>query len=240
MLFALCFPSGVAMAVKYVAEIKNVREVCLVGSADFEFWATHLGKMRLSPTSFGGAARVFISVVKLKWMGIAFEELSIAVPIDSPDASTESVYLVSAFSTSRLFAWCERMLFQTPYEHAPITMEAEQPWSFELRDDAVPTISVQCRRVAPVETIEEDLSVSIFLPTANQGFDRKLFYAKLSGSTQVAPFEATGGEFRLRTSVQQPAIQLLVDSRFTPIEWRVRPKATHARSKTFTLSSQAT
>lgn len=228
------------MAVKYVAEIKNVREICLVGSADFEFWAAHLGKMRLSPTNFGGAARVFISAVKLKWMGIGFEELSIAIPIDSPDSSAQSVYLVSAFSTSRLFAWCERMFFQTPYEHAPITLQAEQPWSFELRDGVLPTIGVRCQQMASAETIEEDMLVSIFLPTANEGSDRKLFYAKLSGSIQVAPFAATGGEFELRTSVQQPAIQLLVDSRFTPIEWRVRPNATHARSKTLTLSTRST
>ena len=121
------------MPVKYLAEIRNVREICLVGSADFEFWKTHLGPSQLTPTNFAGHAHVLVSAVKLKWMGIRFEELSIAIPIDPPDSSTHSVYLASAFNTSQLLAWCERTFFQTPYEHAQIEMQAEQPWSFELR-----------------------------------------------------------------------------------------------------------
>jgi hypothetical protein len=226
------------MAVKYIAEIKNVREICLVGAADFEFWKTHLARLRLSPANFAGSAHVFISAVKLQWMGIAFEELSITVPIDSSDSGAHSIYLVSAFSTSRLLAWCERSFFQTPYAYAPITLQAEQPWSFELRDGPLATIAVQSQRTAPAATAEDDWSGSIFLPTAHPSSQRKFFYARLSGSVQVAPFAATSAaasaQFKLQPSPDQPAIQLLVDSHFVPTEWRVRPNATHARSKTLT------
>ena len=228
------------MPVKYVAQIKNVREICLVGSADFEFWKTRLAPLRLSPTNFAGSARVFISAVKLKWMGIAFEELSIAIPIDPPDSGTHSVYLVSAFSTSRMLAWCERTFFQTPYQHAPITLQADQPWSFELREGLHSTIAAQSQRTAPAATVEDDWSVSIFLPTAHGSAKPKFFHAKLTGPVQVAPFTATSGTFKLQPSPQQPAIQLLVDSHFASIEWRVRPNATHARSKTLTYSTAAT
>jgi hypothetical protein len=221
------------MPVKYVAEIKNVREICLVGSADFEFWKTHLGPSRLAPTNFAGHAHVLVSAVKLKWMGIRFEELSIAIPIDPPDSSTCSVYLVSAFNSSRLLAWCERTFFQTPYEHAQITMQAEQPWSFELRNNTRATLVVQCQQAAPAATIDDDWIGSIFLPPARPTSQRKFFHAKLSGPVQLAPFAATSAEFKLQPSPQQPAIQLLIDSHFAPIEWRVRPNATHARSKTF-------
>ena len=224
------------MPVKYVAEIKNVREICLVGSADFEFWKTHLGPSQLTPTNFAGHAHVLVSTVKLKWMGIRFEELSIAIPIDPPDSSTHSVYLASAFNTSQLLAWCERTFFQTPYEHAQITMNAEQPWSFELRDNARATLAVQCQRAAPTSTVEDDWIGSIFLPTTRQNSQRKFFHAKLSGPVQLAPFAATSAEFAVHPSPQQPAIQLLIDSHFAPIEWRVRPNATHARSKTFVNS----
>jgi hypothetical protein len=222
------------MPVKYVAEIKDVREMCLVGAADLEFWKTHLSQSRLSPTSFAGHARVFISAVKLKWMGIAFEELSIAIAIDPPDSSTHSIYLASAFNTSRLLAWCERTFFQTPYEHAQITMQAEQPSSFELRDNTLATLVVQCQQTVPTITVEDDWSVAIFLPPARPGPRRKFFHAKLSGPVQVAPFDAASTEFELHPSIQQPAIQWLIDSHFTPTEWRVRPNATHARSKTLT------
>jgi hypothetical protein len=223
-----------AMPVKYVAEIKNVREICLIGSADLEFWKVHLGQMRLSPTNFAGHARIYISAMKLKWMGIAFEELSIAIPIDPPASNTPSVYLVSTFSTSRLLAWCERTFFQTPYEHAQITMQADQPWSFHLRDDTLSTLAVHCRSTLPISTVEDDWTVSIFLPSASQSSHRKFFHAKLTGPVQLAPFTATSAQFELQPSLQQLAIQLLVDSHFTPTEWRVRPSATHARSKTFT------
>lgn len=222
-----------SMPVKYIAEIKNVREICLVGSADLEFWKTHLGSLRLSSTNFAGRARIFISAVKLKWMGIAFQELSIAIAIDPPDSSSHSIYLESAFNTSRLLAWSERTFFQTPYEHAQISMQTEQPWSFDLRDNALATLAVQCQRVAPTATIADDWTVSIFLPPASQSTRRKFFHAKLSGPVQVAPFAATSAELRLQPSMKQPAIGLLVDSHFTPTEWRVRPNATHARSKTF-------
>jgi hypothetical protein len=221
------------MAVKYVAEINNVREICLVGSADLEFWKTHLGRLRLSPTDFTGQARIFISAVTLKWMGIAFAELSIAIAIDPPDSTTRSVYLVSAFSTSRLLAWCERTFFQTPYEHAQITLQAAQPWSFGLRDNTLSTLAVHCRSTAPIEIVEDDWTVSIFLPPIGQSAQRKFFHAKLTGPVQLAPFAATSTEFKLQPSFQQLAIQLLVDSHFAPTEWRVRPNATHARSRTF-------
>jgi hypothetical protein len=224
------------MPVKYIAEIKNVREMCLVGSADLEFWKTHLGPSRLAPTNFAGHAHVLVSAVKLKWMGFGFEELSIAIPIEPPDASTPSVYLASAFSTSRLLAWCERTFFQTPYEHAQIKMQAEQPWSFELQDNTYSTLMVQCQRAAPTTTIEDDWTGSIFLPPRGQSSQRKFFHAKLTGPVQLAPFAATSAEFTLQSSPEQPAIQLLVDSHFAPIEWRVRPNATHARSKTFVSS----
>jgi hypothetical protein len=220
------------MAVKVVAEIKDVQEICLIGSADLDFWKTHLRQLQLSPTNFAGHARVFISAVKLKWMGIAFKELSIAIAIDPPDSTEHSIYLVSAFSTSRLLAWCERTFFQTPYERAQIALQAEQPWSFELRDNALTTLVVQCQRSAPTATVDDDWTVSIFLPPVRRSPQRKFFHAKLSGPVQLAPFAATSAEFKLQPSALQPAIQWLIDSHFAPTEWRVRPNATHARSKT--------
>jgi hypothetical protein len=222
-----------SMPIKYVAEIKDVREICLVGCADFEFWKTHLGPLRLAPTDFAGHARVLVSVVKLQWRGIAFQELSIAIPIDPPDPRTPSIYLASAFNSSRLLAWCERTFFHTPYEHAQITMHTEQPWSFELRDDTLATLVVRCQRAMPTATVDDDWTGCIFLPPGRRSSQRKFFRAKLSGPVQVAPFAATSAELRLQPSMQQPAIGLLVDSHFAPTEWRVRPNATHARSKTF-------
>jgi hypothetical protein len=112
-------------------------------------------------------------------------------------------------------------------------MHAEQPWSFELRDNGLATLAVQCQRAALIATVEEDWTGSIFLPPAGRSSKRKFFRAKLSGPVQVAPFAATSAELRLQPSMRQPAIGLLVDSRFAPTEWRVRATGMHARSKTY-------
>jgi len=115
-------------------------------------------------------------------------------------------------------------------------LQAEQPWSFELRDNSHSTFAVQCQRAASTSNVDDDWIGSIFLPLARRTSQRKFFNARLAGAVQLAPFAATSAEFALQPSPQQPVIQLLVDSHFAPIEWRVRPNATHARSKTFVSS----
>jgi hypothetical protein len=140
---------------KYTATVKNVRELCLVGTADCAFWQAYLAPQELSPTNFNGHARIVISAAKLKWMGITFNELSISLPIDPPDSTAHSIYLVSAFNSSRMFAWCEQNIFQTPYQHAAVAVEPEQPWSIELRDNTRPTLVVRCPTTTPTTTMED-------------------------------------------------------------------------------------
>jgi hypothetical protein len=94
---------------------------------------------------------------------------------------------------------------------------------------------VQCQRAAPTETIDDDWTGAIYLPQRRGSSLRMFFHARLTGPIDLTPFAATSADWNLQPSPHQPAIQWLIDSRFTPIEWRVRPNATHARSKTVKL-----
>jgi hypothetical protein len=218
---------------KYVATIHNVRELCLVGRADLDFWSDRLTPEGITPASFDGRAELWLSAVALKWLGIYFQELSVAVRLEPDRDSQPRVFLVAAFSTSRALAWCERTFFQTPYEHAEIELHAAQPWSFELQHAGQTTLAAASHKEVEITHIDETWAGKILLPTADTRGVRKLFHAQLTGQTEIAPFTLTGAQFTLHPTIHQPVLKLLADSNFSPTEWRVRPTATHARSKAF-------
>ena len=220
---------------KYIAEIQNAHEVCLVGAADLDFWRSHLADARLSPANISDQAQLILTVVELKWLGVQFRELSVAVRLEPTAEGEQSMYLVAAFNTSRLFAWCERTFFQTPYQYARVTIQTERPWSIELRDDATVTLTARCNSGDSSTPTDETWTGAIFLPTMPACPTRKLFHARLSGSVKATRFNASTDQFALHPSPAQPALQLLTDSHFKPQEWRTRQRATHARSKTYTI-----
>ena len=217
---------------KYIAEIQNAHEVCLLGTADLDFWKSHLAAAALSPTNINGYAQLILTAVELKWLGVQFRELSIAVRLDPTAAAEQSMYLVAAFNTSRLFAWCERAFFQTPYQHARVTVQTKSPF-FELRDNTTVTLAARCNATALTSPADETWTGAIFLPNTATRPTRKLFHARLSGPVESTRFDTTADQFVLLPSPAQPALQLLADSHFAPQEWRIRQRATHARSKTY-------
>src|SRR5688572_4141741 len=120
--------------VKYVAEISPVREVWLLGTADLAFWAEHLKGQALSPAEFEGRARILLSAIEARYMGVRFRELCISVFVrgEHAGAGDDQLFLAQGFHSSRLFAWFERTLFSTPYEHGEIELNAAVPASVRL------------------------------------------------------------------------------------------------------------
>jgi hypothetical protein len=220
---------------KYIATIRNVREVCLVGRADLGFWTDRLAPGGASPANIDDRAELWLSAVQLKWLGIAFQELYIAIRLPPDDDGRPRIFLVSAFSTSRGLAWCERTFFQTPYEQANINVNASQPWSFDLRHSDQVTLSAKSQNTPATTTTDETWVGKILLPSSSTGGRPKLFHAKLSGLTEVAHFDPATARLALRPSIHQPVVKLLADSGFSPAEWRVRTNAVHARSKTYAV-----
>lgn len=127
-------------SVKWVAELALVREVSLLGTADLAFWKDRLLKEELLLAECDGQAQVLIIASDLKYMGIRFRELSFSVLVSPPERTwSDAAYLLRAFNSSRLFAFCERMFFSTPYYHGDVRVSASLPASIHLvkKGDAV-------------------------------------------------------------------------------------------------------
>ena len=225
--------------IKYVAEISPVREVWLVGAAELAFWGERLRRERLLPVEFDGQARVLISAIEARYMGVRFRELCISVSVRDADgrAGSEPFYLAQGFHSSRLFAWVERTRFLTPYVHGKIGLNASVPASIRLvegdQDVFRAGMSPAGSGRALVGSGEESWEGAIFLPT--RGSDSgpgKVFYAKMTGMMQRYAF-ADGDVLAVQRGAKRSALGWLIDSSFTGREWAVREDGTHARSKTF-------
>ncbi len=78
--------------IKYIATVDGVRDITLVGSADYAYWADRLADEKLVPTNVNGRAEIWICADRLKWMGVSFAELSVSIRVG--DKGNE-VFLVS-------------------------------------------------------------------------------------------------------------------------------------------------
>ncbi len=100
-----------APKIRYVAEPKHVREVTLVGTADFGFWSDYLQAERLTPMRCGDAAQVLVVSAEMVYLGVRFTEVSFSIrTVLTQDGSSAGMRLLHAFTSSRVFAWCERTL----------------------------------------------------------------------------------------------------------------------------------
>ena len=228
-------------APRYIAEVCNSQEVTLFGTADLAFWQRKLQLENLLPVDRNGRAQLMISAVSSRWLGARFSEFMIAVLAEPrghvPDAGdSPGMFLLTAYNTSRPFTFIEQRYFQTPYKHGSIAVQSSPQPSLLLKQRAVEL--VQAKRVDQshaVSNIEEVWEGKIYLPprTSNARFPGNLFYARLSGLSQVSPFTAGKDVLQLTSSESEPVLGWLLESEFSGTEWHVRNSATHARSKTY-------
>jgi hypothetical protein len=225
--------------VDYIAEITQVREVVLRGTADLAYWAEHLRSVNLFPAESGGQAQVVISTIASKYLGIRFRELCIAVLVrrQDPGAGPDGLYLAQAYNSSRLFAFIERRCFATPYRHGKIDVEASLPATMRLivKGETLVTAEMAAGTAptrAPVRSGDECWEGPIYLPGASGAtVPGRWFRARLAGHLQAYPF-LPADVLTLRPAPDHPILRCLVDSRFTGTEWAVRPDGVHARSRT--------
>jgi hypothetical protein len=235
-------------SVKYIATLAHVKEVLLLGSADLAYWTDRLRPAALRPAAEDGRAQLMIVAVDSRYKGIRFREMSFSVVVSwhDSDRTTPAAYLVEAFNSRWLLAFCERVLFSTPYRYGEICVSTASPARIELLQDG------ECRFRATtaadadespgraVETAEADWSGPIFLPEKRRTHaGGRAFFARLSGRTCSYPFDAARDELCIRPSVAPDIFQALSDSGFTGTAWQIRADATHARSKTFPRSAIA-
>ena len=229
--------------VKWVAELVHVREVSLLGTADLTFWKDRLMKEDLLPAESDGQAQLLIVAADSKFMNVKFRELSFSVLVSQNEEGTQhdAAYLVRAFNSCRLFAFCERVFFSTPYHHGDVRVVASFPASIQLvkNGEIVFRAEMQANASAPGREPsrrgEDGWEGPVFLPENRRGKGRQgnLFIARIRGHTQTYPFLPFKDSVTIRPSPDSEVLQALVDSHFVAKEWAVREDATHAKSKTY-------
>lgn len=224
--------------IPYIATIQHVREVALVGTTDLDYWTRHLRALRLYPHNIAGHAELLISVPRLRWMGLSFCELSIAVRVSlAPDGSSDDgIYLAYAFNSRRLLALIERSWFSTPYHHAQIELHEKPPCGFSLHDGV--HVVIDARQGSPERDGMNQLEHwerTLYLPPASPAAMSvpKQFHARIAGQTTIFPFIAEADTFVAHPSLRHAGLDCLIDGGFTPHEWQLRLDAIHARSKTY-------
>ena len=215
----------------YAADIGDVKEVTLHGTADLSFWEAVLHKESLFPYHQADQVVLLLSAIDAKWRGFKFRELVIAVGICLNDSgmSLDGYYLPYAFNSSKLLAFSERVFFQTPYFQGDIQLENEPPASIKLQDrtDVLLNAEMSVQDTSPIIEYQE-WKGPIFLPD-----NRGKFFAILAGETESYPFLPATDRFELKPSARHRIFQQLLESNFVGKTWSLRSSSRHAKSKTY-------
>ena len=221
-------PSG---SIEYAADLDNVKEVTLHGTADLSFWETVLHKENLHPYQEAGRAVLLLSAIDAKWRGFKVREFGIAVGIclNEDEMGLDGYYLPYAFNSSRLLAFSARVFFRTPYFHGNIRLENKLPASIKLGDRT--EVLLQARMSIPgtppiVEYLE--WKGPIFLPN-----NRGKYFVVLAGEADLYPFSPETDQFEIKPSARHRIFQQLIESNFAGSVWSLRSSSRHAKSKTY-------
>ena len=187
---------------RFVATVRDVTEVALVGDADFEQWREVLRAPGLTPgQDENGRVPVRILACASRYKGLAFQECSVAVGLEANELETQvPVYLVCAFNSRRCFAWSERTFFGTPYEHATVQVRAS-PAGFSVAGARTFVEAHTGRTPEGCEAIQRDETVQIDFP-AKPGKPSRVYYRDAVG-TAARPAVPTGGPLRSASALSR-------------------------------------
>ena len=215
----------------YAADIDNVKEVTLHGTADLSFWEAVLQKESLFPYHEADQAILLLSAIDAKWRGFKFREFVIAVGVclNENGTSMDGYYLPHAFNSSKLLAFSERTFFQTPYVQGDIQLDNKLPASIKLRDrtEVLLNAEMSVQDTSPITEYQE-WKGPVFLPN-----NRGKFFAILAGETESYPFSPATDQLELRPSARHRIFQQLIESNFVGKTWSLRSSSRHAKSKTY-------
>ena len=218
-------------SIKYAADLDNVREVTLHGTADLSFWAEMLRKEGFFPYQEADKAILLLSAIDAKWRGFKFREFVIAVGVcyNKNGTSLDGYYLPHAFNSSRLLAFSERVFFGTPYSQTDIQLENKLPAFIKLYDRVEVLLHAEMAMpdATPV-TAYLEWKGPIFLPKM-----RGKFFALLTGEAVIYPFLPEVDRFEIKPASRYTIFQQLIESNFTGSVWSLRSSSRHARSKTY-------
>jgi len=222
---------------KYIAQLKNVRELALMGAADLSWWQDHLAAEDLEPVEVDGRAQVAVTDLHTKWMGIPFRDLSVAIAARGRfDSEETGFYLARAFNASRFIAGVERRWFHLPYRfRSDLQVEIGNPSVLRLGSPPDVDLSFELGSREPSGQPPQEMGFTgpLFLPKGRDPTRRRWFSVRIVGLTTTFDFDDGRDRFEIAPECADPILTGLRASQFKPIQWHHRPSATHARSKTF-------
>ncbi|MDB5351409.1 MAG: hypothetical protein JWN86_2656 [Planctomycetota bacterium] len=228
---------------KYVAVLPHVSEIALLGRADLGFWRDRMKPDRLVPEEFDGKARVLISAIESKFLGLTFREVCISVFARREDDGDgrQGIYLAAAFNTSRIFATMERAFFSTPYQRGEIELAVHLPGAIRLTGVSGGSLRLAMSAApvgkgrTPSRTGIEGWDGVVFLPGTGRDRNKvgKWFLARIGGQTQAYAFSPTDDVVAIEHATGLPSLRAITDSGFSGEEWTIREDSAHARTKTF-------
>ncbi len=217
----------------------------MYGRADIAYWTNRLAPERLVPAERNGRTQIVIIAANMAFRGIRFTEISISIEVvlDESGIWPNAVFLMHAFTTNRLFAFCERMFFRTPYYHGDCLVSVSSPVSIQLGKPEKPMFHAEMRPAAspsdrsPTQSRLDRWEGPIYIPTKQPSKKSLAFFGRLQGLTNKYPFRPDIDSLSIVPTPGVEILQALIDSNFSAEEWLVREDAAHARSKTYTRLS---
>ena len=183
-------------SVRWTAQLSDVREVSLLGSADLGFWQKRLADEELTPANREGRATIAIVSAAGKFAGIRFRELSVSVVVASAADAAElaSYFLVCAFNSNQFFAFCERVFFSTPYDYANVSVVHPVPTEISVARHGRTLFRASMQRTdvsttrRPAQEREESWMARIMLPSNGgpAGGRSKMLFADLWDGTRLS------------------------------------------------------
>lgn len=216
--------------VKFVAQIEDVKELRLIGSANLDFWNNYLSGEPFQAFAAAGCAEITIGATELVWKKIRFNELTVSLTIaDEADAQKPIGYfLLHAFNSNRFFAFCERVFFSTPYYFGKVQLRETMTRTINAGANNQNVFKAGMINDSAEKEIRDDWEGAVFLS------QNKYFVAKLTGKSKVRLF-SDSDRLEVNSNDRFPIFKRLIDSEFKGREWRMRSRAFHAKSKTYRL-----
>jgi hypothetical protein len=176
-----------------------------------------------------GQASVQLSATSAKWYGFPFREFTVSIGVGEANEAGQprEFYLAHAFNSLPLFAFMERTFFRTPYFPGKIDVQLTPPQLAVTINGTRAFDATLSNRMENARTTADDWFGPIHLPDRSS-----VFYARLSGQTSACDFSAADS-FAIKPTSSAPIFQWLIESHFTPHEWRWRSVAAHAKSQTY-------
>jgi len=215
--------------VKYIAQLKGVRELALHGAADAAWWRRHLAAEGLEPVEADGAATIVVTGLEARWLVWPFRDLSVAVVARRIDTGDAGVCLARAFNASSFLVFLESRWFRLPYSVRPVRLDWGGTVSMRLGHDEL--VAALAAREPGTKPEESGYTGPLFLPSGRDG--RRWLMVRIRGRTFAFDFDGALDRFEVDAACTDPVLRGLRESGFRGVRWEVRQDATHERSKTF-------